>query len=122
MNLLYGVNQAYQLCDFAMGPPRDRIWTQLRKIDTRLIRLFLFDKGAPNHVNEWEIFASHVQAVLNVGAKPMITFAKFAPPFDDPWSIRAFADRSAEVVRRCIEQWVGDTVSGWYLCVWRVQT
>jgi hypothetical protein len=118
MTLQYGVNQADQCWDFAMGPARERIWMRLREIDTRLIRLFLFDKGAPNHVNEWEIFASHVQAVLNVGAKPMITFAKFAPPFDDPWSIRAFADRSADVVCRCIEQWGGETVRDWYWCVW----
>jgi hypothetical protein len=48
----------------------------------------------------------------------MMTFAKFHPPFDDPWSVRAFADRSADVVRRCIDQWGGETVRDWYWCVW----
>ena len=57
MKLQYGVNQADQCWDFAMGPARERIWMRLREIDTRLIRLFLFDKGDPNHVNEWETFA-----------------------------------------------------------------
>jgi hypothetical protein len=118
MKLLYGVNQADQCWDFAVGPERERIWTRLREIDTRMVRLFLFDKGAPDHVREWPLFASYVQAVLNLGAKPMMTFAKFRPPFDDPSAIRMFADQSADVVRRCIEQWGGETVSEWYWCVW----
>jgi hypothetical protein len=118
MKLQYGVNQADQCWDFAMGPERERIWERLREIDTRLVRLFLFDKGAPDHLKEWEVFAAYVQAVLNVGAKPMMTFAKFRPPFDDPWSVRAFADRSADVVRRCIDQWGGEIVCEWYWCVW----
>jgi len=83
-----------------------------------MIRLFLFDKGAPDHVSEWDIFASYVQAVLNVGAKPMMTFAKFRPPFDDPSGVRRFADQSADVARRCIDHWGGETVRDWYWCVW----
>ena len=118
MKLKYGLNQADQCWDFAIGPEREHIWARLREIDTRMIRLFLFDKGAPDHVKEWEVFASYVQAVLKVGATPMITFAKFAPPFDDQWSIRAFADRSADVVHRCIDRWGGEAVRNWYWCVW----
>src|SRR6266536_227852 len=75
MKLQYGVNQADHCWEFAMGPERERIWARLREIDTRMVRLFLFDKGAPDHLKEWGVFASYVQAVLNVGAKPMMTFA-----------------------------------------------
>jgi hypothetical protein len=118
MKLQYGVAQADQCRDFAIGPHRERIWARLREIDTHMVRLFLFDKGAPDHLKEWEVFAAYVEAVLNVGAKPMMTFAKFQPPFDDPWSVRAFAERSADVVRRCIDQWGGEAVRDWYWCVW----
>jgi hypothetical protein len=48
MQMLYGVNQADQCRDFALGPARERIWEHLRALDTRIIRLFLFDKGAPD--------------------------------------------------------------------------
>ena len=48
MQMLYGVNQADQCWDFAVGPHRERTWEQLRRIDTRMIRLFLFDKGGPD--------------------------------------------------------------------------
>jgi hypothetical protein len=118
MGMQYGVNQADQCWDFAIGPKRESIWARLREIDTRMVRLFLFDKGAPDHANEWDIFASYVQAVLNVGAKPMMTFAKFQPPFDDPSAVRRFADQSADVARRCIDHWGGEMVREWYWCVW----
>jgi hypothetical protein len=118
MQMLYGVNQADQCWDFAMGPQREHIWAQLREIDTRLIRLFLFDKGAPDPVREWPVFASFVQAVLNVGAVPMITFAKLRRPLDDPRAIRWFANQCADVVWNCIEQWGGEVVRDWYWCVW----
>src|SRR5262249_30193964 len=72
MKLQYGVNQADQCSDFAMGPDRERIWARLREIDTRIVRLFLFDKGAPDHLKQWDLFAAYVQAVLNIGAKPMM--------------------------------------------------
>ena len=48
----------------------------------------------------------------------MMTFAKFQPPFDDPWLVQAFAQRSADVVRRCIDQWGGEIVRDWYWCIW----
>src|SRR5262249_36286884 len=93
MRMLYGVNQADQCRDFALGADRERIWRLLREVDTRLIRLFLFDKGAPDPVTEWPVFASYVQAVLNVGAVPMITFAKLHRPLDDPRAVRWFANQ-----------------------------
>ena len=61
---------------------------------------------------------SYVEAVLNVGAKPMITFAKMHKPVNDLEAVDEFADRSGDVVRRCIEQWGGDVVRDWYWCVW----
>jgi hypothetical protein len=98
MQMIYGVNQADQCWDFALGAERERIWQRLREIDTRLIRLFLFDKGAPDPVRDWSTFAAYVQAVLNVGATPMITFAKLHRPLDDARG--------------------GKAVSNWYWCVW----
>jgi hypothetical protein len=118
MKMQYGVNQADQCWDFAIGPERERIQTKLREIETRLIRLFLFDKGAPDHVTDWHVFGSYVEAVRNVRARPMLTFAKFRPPFDDPSAVKHFAELCADVVRRCIDQWGGDVVRDWYWCVW----
>jgi hypothetical protein len=118
MRMLYGVNQADQCWDFALGPHRERTWEQLRRIDTRMIRLFLFDKGAPDPVADWPTFAAYVQAVLNVGATPMITFAKFHRPFDDPRALHWFGNRCGDVVWNCIEQWGADAVRDWYWCVW----
>jgi hypothetical protein len=118
MEMLYGVNQADQCWDFACGAARDRIQQRLREIDTRLIRLFLFDKAAPDPVGEWEVFAAYVQAVLDVGATPMITFAKLHRPLADPRAIRWFANQCADVVWGCVEQWGGEAVRDWYWCVW----
>jgi hypothetical protein len=118
MQMMYGVNQADQCWDFALGEEREHIWEQLREIDTRLIRIFLFDKGAPDPVREWKVFASYVQAVLNVGAVPMITFAKFRRPIEDQRAIRWFANQCADVVWSCIEQWGGEIVRNWYWCMW----
>lgn len=88
MRTLYGVNQADQCRAFAVGEERGRIRSMLQEIDTRMIRLFLFDKGAPDPVSAWPTFASHVQAVLDVGAVPMITFAKLHRPLDDQRAVR----------------------------------
>ncbi|MBI2953645.1 MAG: hypothetical protein HYY30_04975 [Chloroflexi bacterium] len=117
MRLLYGVNQADQCWDFAFGPQRERIWARLREIDTRMIRLFVFDKGAPDHLTEWAKFAAYVEAVLKVGATPMITFGRFRRPFDDSRAIRWFAEQCGDIVWSCIEQWGGEMVRDWYWCV-----
>ena len=78
----------------------------------------MFDKPVPDPVKEWHWFAAVLQAVLDAGAKPMVTFAKFHPPFDDPRNIRDFVSRCCEIVWGCIEQWGGDEVKDWYWCVW----
>jgi hypothetical protein len=118
MQMIYGVNQADQCWDFAVGPDRERTAERLREIDTRMIRLFLFDKGAPDPITAWPLFAAYVQAVLDVGATPMITFAKFHRPFDDPRALRWFGNQCGDVVWNCIEQWGPDAVKKWYWCVW----
>jgi hypothetical protein len=117
MSLRYGVNQADECWDFAWGPDREHIWRQLREIDTQVVRLFVFDKQAPDPVGEWKRFASYVRAVLEVGAAPMLTFGKLERPFDDPRAIRWFATRCADVVWNCIEEWGGDAVRNWSWCV-----
>jgi hypothetical protein len=118
MQMLYGVNQADQCADFAIGTGRERIQQRLREIDTRMIRLFVFDKGAPDPVTEWPTFASYIQAVLDVGAVPMLTFAKLRRPLDDPRAIRWFTNQCGDVIWNCIEQWGGEIVRDWYWCVW----
>ena len=118
MKLRYGVNQADECWDFALGPARERIWSNLRDIDTRLVRIFLFDKQAPDPLTEWPVFAAYVQAVLDIGAVPMITFAKFHRPFGDPRAVRWFAGQCADVVWSCIEQWGASVVRDWYWCIW----
>lgn len=118
MKMVYGVNQADACQAFALGDASERIQQRLRDIGTRMIRLFLYDKGAPDPVTQWPIFVSYVEAVLKVGAKPMITFAKMHKPVNDLEAVEEFANRSGDVVRRCIEQWGGEVVRDWYWCVW----
>ena len=59
------------------------------------MRIFVFDKPVPDPVWEWHLFAGYVQAVLDTGAVPMITFAKFPAPHDDPRNLRTFVARCA---------------------------
>ncbi len=118
MQMVYGVNQADACQAFAIGDSSERIQQRLRDVGTRMIRLFLYDKGAPDPTTQWPTFISYVEAVLNVGAKPMITFAKMHKPVDDLDAVDEFANRSGDVVRRCIEQWGGEVVRNWYWCIW----
>jgi hypothetical protein len=117
LRLRYGLNEADSWWYFARGPHRERIWQRLRQLRPDIVRIFLDDKGTPDPVEEWEAFVSYVQAVLNVGAVPMITFAKFRRPYDDPRAVRWFADRCGDVVWGCLEQW-GEAVRDWYWVVW----
>jgi hypothetical protein len=118
LRMRYGVNQADQCADFATGPHREVIGERLREVDTSLVRLFLFDKGAPDPVEQWPTFAAYVQAVLDLGATPMITFAKLNRPVDDARALRWFAGQCGDVVWGCVEQWGPDVVADWYWCVW----
>jgi hypothetical protein len=117
LRLRYGLNEADSWWHFARGPHRGRIQERLRELEPDIVRIFLDDKGTPDPVAEWEAFAEYVQAVLNVGAVPMITFAKFRRPFDDPRALRWFAERCGDVVWGCLEEW-GEAVRDWYWVVW----
>ena len=64
------------------------------------------------------LFAHYVQAVLDVGALPMITFAGFGPSFTDYSNIKSFATRCSDVVWGCIEEWGIENVVNWYWCIW----
>src|SRR5262249_25182859 len=117
MRLRYGFNEADSWWHFAQGPFRERIWTRLRALRPRVVRIFLFDKHAPDPVADWPGFAAYVQAVLNLGAVPMVTFAKSERPVDDWRALPSFATPCAGVVWGCLDQW-GEQVADWYWCVW----
>jgi hypothetical protein len=118
MKLRYGFNEIDGWAAFAMGEHRAEIHRRLRLMSTKVIRVFAFDKPVPDPFKEWSWFAAVLQAVLDVGAKPMVTFAKFPPPFDHPVNIGNFVARCTEVVWGCLEQWGGEEVKDWYWCVW----
>jgi len=116
--LRYGVNEATGWRAFALGAHRETIGDRLRTIDTQIIRIYAFDRFVPDPVRDWPKFARYVQAVLDAGGVPMITFTRFRPPFDDAATVRWFAQRCGELVWNCIEQWGGEAVREWYWCVW----
>jgi hypothetical protein len=118
LRLRYGLNETVNWRQFASGPHRAEIWARFREVDTRVVRLLAFEKGAPDPVEAWPAFAECLQAVLAAGAVPMITFAKFSPPYDDPNAVRDFAGRCAGVVTRCIHDW-GEAVRDWYWGIWQ---
>ncbi len=118
MKLRYGFNEIDGWAAFSLGNERDRIHRRLRLMDTSVIRVFVFDKPVPDPFKEWHWFAAVLQAVLDSGAKPMVTFAKFPPPFDDADGIRKFVARCSEIVWGCLEQWGGQEVGNWYWCIW----
>ncbi len=90
MKLRYGFNEVYGWWHLAQGPAREKIQRRLRLMGTSVIRVFAFDQPVPHPVKEWDQFASYLQGVLDAGAKPMVTFAKFHPPYDDPKNITKF--------------------------------
>lgn len=116
--LRYGFNEIDGWAAFALGDRREEIHRRLRLMGTDVIRVFAFDKPVPDPFTQWDFFAAVLQAVLDIGAKPMVTFAKFHPPFDNPTYRRAFVDRCREVVWGCLEQWGGEEVKDWYWCIW----
>jgi hypothetical protein len=118
MQLRYGFNEVYGWWHLAQGPSKDKIQRRLRLMGTSVIRVFAFDQPVPQPVKEWDQFAAYLQGVLDAGAKPMVTFAKFHPPYDDPKNIRDFVARCAEIVWSCIENWGGEVVGSWYWCIW----
>ena len=118
MQLRYGFNEVYGWWHFSRSEHRELIRSRHRWMGTQVVRLFVFDQPVPDPFKDWHLFAGTVQAVLDAGAKPMVTFAKFPPPYDDPRNIRHFVTRCSEMVWGCIEQWGGETVKDWYWCIW----
>ncbi len=118
MRLQYGVNESDSWWHFALGENREQLWAKLRELDVRIVRLFVFDKHAPDPVADWPSLRACIQAVLNVGAVPFLTFAKFRRPFDDPRAVRWFAEQCSEIVWSCTEEWGGEEVKNWYWCIW----
>lgn len=117
--LRYGLNETVNWRQFAAGARREEVWARFRELGTSVVRLLAFEKGAPDPVEEWERFAECVDAVLAAGAVPMVSFAKFAPPYDDPAAVHDFAGRCAGVVARCVRQWGGPAVRDWFWGVWQ---
>jgi len=118
MKLQYGFNEIYGWWHLSQGEHREEIQRRLRLMQTKVVRIFVFDQPMPDPFRDWTSFQVLLQAILDIGAKPMITFAKFPPPYDDRTNIRNFVSRSSEVVWNCIEHWGGEEVSQWYWCVW----
>ncbi len=112
MQLRYGFNEVYGWWHFSQGKHRELIRRRHRLMGTQVVRLFVFDQPVPDPFKDWHLFAGTVQAVLDAGAKPMLTFAKFPPPYDDPRTIRHFVARCSEIVWGCIEQWGGEVGEG----------
>ena len=118
MQLRYGFNEVYGWWALSQGEYRQRVQRRLRLMGTEVIRVFVFDQPVPDPIKEWHLFAGYLQGVLDAGAKPMVTFAKFHPPYDSPKNIRTFVARCSEIVWGCIEQWGGEEVRDWYWCIW----
>jgi hypothetical protein len=118
MQMRYGFNEVDGWWHIGLGPHRETIRRHHRLMGTQVVRIFVFDKPVPDPVAEWDLFAAYVQAVLDMGALPMITFAKYHPPHDEPRNLRTYVARCADVVWGCLEQWGGEVVRDWYWCVW----
>lgn len=118
MRLRYGFNETLGWRHFAQGPHREQLRERFRAMGTSVVRLLLFDPHGPDPFADWDSFAAWVQGVLDTGAVPMFTLSRFGPPYDEPQAVRWFAEQSADLVRRCIEQWGGEAVRDWFWCIW----
>lgn len=118
MQLRYGFNEIYGWWHLSAGTHHEEVQRRLRLMGTDVVRVFVFDQPVPNPMKDWRLFAGYLQGVMDAGARPMVTFAKFQPPYDKPENIRNFVSRCTEIVWGCLEQWGGDIVKDWYWCVW----
>ncbi len=118
MRLRYGFNEIYGWWNMSRGEHNTEVRRHLRLMDTRIIRIFAFDQPVPDPFRNWHGFSIYVQGVLDAGAVPMITFARFEPPFDSEGNIASYVARCREVVWSCIEQWGGEVVRDWLFCIW----
>lgn len=118
MKLRYGFNEIYGWYHLSQGPHREEIQRRMKLMGTSVARLFVFDQPVPDPFKDWRSFEGLVQAVLDLGAKPMITFARFPAPYDRPKNINDFVLRSSEVLWGLIERFGGEEVSQWYFGIW----
>lgn len=120
MQLRYGFNEVDGWWSLSGGEHSKEIQRRLRLMGTKVVRVFVFDKPVPHpeKATEWDWFAGYINGVLSSGAVPMITFAKFHPPHDDPRALRTFLSRCEEIVWNCLEVWGGEKVRDWYWCIW----
>jgi len=127
MQMRYGFNEIDGWWHSSLGAHSQSVRRRLRLMDSQVIRSLVFPPGCvspanrqpvPDPVKDWHLFAAHAQAVLDVGAVPMITFARAEPPFGSARNVKTFVSRCAEVVWGCIEQWGGHAVKDWYWCIW----
>lgn len=118
MQLRYGFNEIDGWWHISQGPHREALGRRLRLMGTQVIRVFLYDHAGPDPAKDWRAFVALIDAILEIGATPMVTFAKFQPPYDSARNIREFVARCNEVVWGCVEQWGGEKVRGWYWCIW----
>lgn len=118
MRMRYGFNEINGWWHMSLGPHAGEIQRRLKLMDTRVVRIFVFDQPVPSPVSDWGNFAAHIQSILDVGAVPMVTFARFGPPFDDPILHRRFVEQCRDVVWGCLEVWGGAQVRDWYWCIW----
>jgi hypothetical protein len=115
--LRYGFNEIDAWWHIALGDHRRSIRRHLRRMGTEVVRIFVFDKPVPDPIREWRNFAAYVEAILAAGAVPMVTFAKFQPPYDER-NLRIFCTRCTDIVWGCLEQWGAHAVGDWYWCIW----
>lgn len=118
MQMRYGFNEVDGWWPASRGPGRELIRRRLRLMQTEVVRIFAFDKPVPDPISDWQNFAAQIRAILEAGAVPMVTFAKFHPPHDDPRALRAFAERCEEVAWGCLEEWGRAACAGWLWCIW----
>ena len=84
MQLRYGFNEIYGWWHLSAGPHREEVQRRLRLMNTSVVRVFVFDQPVPDPVKNWSAFAGHLQSILDIGARPMVTFEFHVNPLV-PW-------------------------------------
>jgi hypothetical protein len=118
MQMRYGFNEVAGWWQMSMAEDSAKVRARLRLMDTQVVRIFAFDASTPDPAKDWRRFSAYIQSVLDIGAVPMITFAKFPAPYDDALNLRTFVTRCSEIVWGCLEQWGGAVVKTWYWGIW----
>jgi len=117
MQLRYGFNEIDAWWRLSLGEHAEKFRHHHRLMGTQVVRIFVFDKPVPDPIARWDLFAGYAQAVLDLGAVPMVTFAKYHPPHDDARNLRTYVARCTDIVWGCLEQW-GAAAASWHWCVW----